>query len=182
MEKSLPVPLNSYPEKATTNYYLCTIFVFNTTFEYFESQVVFRKEYYTIRARNEVKWRSKNTNAWWNHEFHYQRQRLVKVYGYSPGFLTRSSFLYFFIIFCSLHRLKLRIELLLVGFLKQLKFFKLEGVCKIHPNMMLPYSLKFSRPLIFAHQDRAKIKGGKFAHQVCTKIRVARRFFWVRKN
>ena len=42
--------------------------------------------------------------------------------------------------------------------------------------------LNFRAPLIFAHLGRAKIKGGKFAHQGCVKIRGARMFFWVREN
>ena len=42
--------------------------------------------------------------------------------------------------------------------------------------------LNFRAPLIFAHLGRAKIKGCKFAHQWCAKIRGARTVFWVREN
>ena len=37
-------------------------------------------------------------------------------------------------------------------------------------KVFAPFFSHFRAPLIFAHQGRAKIKGGKFAHQGCAKI------------
>ena len=43
---------------------------------------------------------------------------------------------------------------------------------QININYLTP--INFRVPLIFAHFSRAKIRGGKFAHEGCAKIKGAR--------